>query len=219
MTRMPTTLTLSGAIVATLTANTSPATPLHYRNVFIIIKKAGVTEVFTGKTDPQGRFELPPSVLNSLPPGTYTIDAYFNGVTGQGAALNVAEDDVDYRPSDAHLTRELWPFTGFFGLQNPPTFNSVKAGSTAPIKFSLGSNRGLGIFASGYPRMATIDCTTGAQTGSFTPAQNSGFRFDSANRHYTYDWKTDKGWKGTCRQLVLRFADGTERILRFRLTA
>ncbi|MDQ3672845.1 MAG: PxKF domain-containing protein [Gemmatimonadota bacterium] len=49
-------------------------------------------------------------------------------------------------------------------------------------------------------------------------AQNSGFRFDTANGHYTYDWKTDKGWKGTCRQLVLRFADGTERVLRFEFT-
>ncbi|MDQ3672846.1 MAG: hypothetical protein M3365_00490 [Gemmatimonadota bacterium] len=29
--------------MATLTANTSPVTPLHQRNVFVIIKKAGVT--------------------------------------------------------------------------------------------------------------------------------------------------------------------------------
>ena len=144
-------------------------------------------------------------------------DVYFNGVTGQGA-LNVAPDDVDYGHSEAHATRELWPFAGFFGLQNPPALNSRKAGSAAPIKFSLGANRGLGIFASGYPRIGTINCTTGAPTTSLTPAQNTGFRYDSKNRHYTYDWKTDKSWKGTCRQLVLRFADGTERVLWFRLT-
>ncbi len=113
-----------------------------------------------------------------------------------------------------------WPFTGFFGLQNPPAPpNSVKGGTAVPIKFSLGANRGLGIFASGYPKMGTINCTTGAAIGGLTAAQNTGFRFDTANGHYTYDWKTDKGWTNTCRQLVIKFVDGSaERVLRFRFT-
>ena len=129
-------------------------------------------------------------------------------------------DDVDYAPAQsATETFSLrWPFSGFLGLQSPPVFNAVKGGTAVPIKFSLGANRGLGIFASGYPKMRTINCTSGAPAGSLTAAQNTGFRFDTANGHYTYDWKTDKGWNGTCRELILRFADGSERFLRFRFS-
>ena len=131
-------------------------------------------------------------------------------------------DDVDYAPSQSSPTATFslrWPFTGFLGLQNPPVFNSAKGGTAVPIKFSLGANRGLGIFASGWPKMGTMDCTTsGTPFGTLTAAQNTGFRFDTANGHYTYDWKTEKGWSGTCRQFVIRLVDGSERILRFRFT-
>ena len=49
--------------------------------------------------------------------------------------------------------------------------------------------------------------------------RQSLFRYDTGQRHYTYDWKTDKGWAGTCRQLVIRLVDGTERVLWFRITS
>ncbi len=54
--------------------------------------------VFAGKTDPQGRVEVPQGLLTSLPPGTYTIDVYFNGVTGH---LRLSQD----RNDQLHLGR------------------------------------------------------------------------------------------------------------------
>ena len=41
-------------------------------------------------------------------------------------------------------------------------------------------------------------------------AGNSGLTYDSATQTYTYVWKTEKSWAGTCRQLIVRLIDGTE---------
>jgi hypothetical protein len=211
--QQPTSLTLAFP-AATLVATTSPPTPLHQRNVTFVLRKTGVTEVYTAKTDPLGRVEIPQSLLQSLPAGTYTVDAYFNGVNLPGV-IQLAPNDVDYGHSEAHATREVWPFDGFFGHSSPPAFNTAKAGSTMPVKFSLGVNRGLGVFATGYPKVGTISCATGNPIGGLALAEGVRFRYDTRNRHYTYDWKTQKDWTG-CRQLVFRFTDGTERVLWFR---
>lgn len=40
-------------------------------------------------------------------------------------------------------------------------------------------------------------------------ASTSGLVYDRVSDRYTYVWKTDAAWKGTCRQLVLKPADGT----------
>ena len=34
-------------------------------------------------------------------------------------------------------------------------------------------------------------------------------RYDRASDTYTFGWKTDKAWAGTCRVLVLGLRDGT----------
>jgi hypothetical protein len=37
-------------------------------------------------------------------------------------------------------------------VDSPPTVNTVKAGAAVPVKFSVNGDRGLDIFAVGYPR-------------------------------------------------------------------
>ena len=52
-------------------------------------------------------------------------------------------------------------FSGFFQpVDNLPTVNQVKAGSSIPIKFSLGGNQGLNIMAAGYPASQPINCSS-----------------------------------------------------------
>jgi hypothetical protein len=54
-------------------------------------------------------------------------------------------------------------FSGFFQpVENPPTINQVNAGRGIPVKFSLGGNRGLNIFATGYPASQQVKCSNGA---------------------------------------------------------
>ena len=108
------------------------------------------------------------------------------------------------------------PSYSFGGFQAPveprPTLNSMKAGAAVPVKFSLGGDQGLAIFDSGYPRSQGIACDSTADVDPIeqtVTAGGSSLTYDPATDTYSYVWKTDKAWKGTCRQLVLGFADGS----------
>jgi hypothetical protein len=114
-------------------------------------------------------------------------------------------------------------FTGFFApVDNPPTKNSVKAGAAVPVRFSLGGDFGSGIFAAGSPTTQTVNCSTltSAPTDAIeetVTANESGLSYSKANGVYTYTWKSQKSWTG-CRELTLRFVDGTKRVAYFQLT-
>jgi uncharacterized repeat protein (TIGR01451 family) len=69
-------------------------------------------------------------------------------------ALTYTVSDPSGHSDTKVRTVEVSPynFTGFFApIENPPTFNEMKAGQAAPIKFSLGGDQGLNIFAAGSP--------------------------------------------------------------------
>ena len=91
-----------------------------------------------------------------------------------------------------------WDFTGFYQpVDSIPTLNSVNAGRAIPIKFSLGGNRGLDIFDSGYPKSQAITCDSGAVVDGIeetVTAGSSELKYDAATDRYQYVWKTDQGW-------------------------
>ena len=105
-----------------------------------------------------------------------------------------------------------YPFTGFFSpVDNPPTVNMVNAGQSIPIKFSLGSDLGLGIIAGSRPPNH-LPCTTGAPVNAATEtdtAGGSGLQYDSGSDTYAYVWKASKASAGTCQVLTLALTDGT----------
>jgi hypothetical protein len=119
----------------------------------------------------------------------------------------------DVSNSDFAIT---WPFTGFFRpIDNPPALNSQQAGGAVPVKFSLGGDRGLAILAAGYPASVKVDCTTGAVLGPVESTSSAdGLTF--ADGQYSYVWKTDKSWAGTCRELRVLLVDGTLHTARFK---
>ena len=123
-----------------------------------------------------------------------------------------AEDDA--------LVYILYPFDGFFPpIDNPPTFNVVNAGRAIPVKFSLGGDRGLDIFAEGYPQITFIACETGApQDGveETLTAGNSQLTYKPVTDTYTFAWKTNKSWQNTCVELAIQLNDGSTHIALFR---
>ena len=112
-------------------------------------------------------------------------------------------------------------FSGFIGPVNAlPIVNTLMAGVGVPVKFRLGGNQGLNIFASGYPASRMASCRPDASSDEIeqtVDADGSSLRFDAATNTYTYVWKTGSSWAGQCRRLVLRFADGIEYTALFRL--
>ena len=113
-----------------------------------------------------------------------------------------------------------YSFTGFLQpVDNPPIVNTVKSGSAIPVKFSLGGDKGLDIFAAGFPASQGIACTSGAPTDAISETVNPGsstLSYDAASDQYVYVWKTEKGWADTCRRLTVKLADGSEHQALFR---
>jgi hypothetical protein len=148
------------------------------------------------------------------------------GTVADGAALNTgtvgshsftvnAADNAGNTNSVARSYTVIYPFAGFFApIDNPVTgkMNGVKAGSSVPIKFSLGGNRGLNILAPGSPSSKQLACVGGTDLSTDTPTSTAGsssLSYSSSTGVYTYVWKTEKNWSGQCRRLTVTLNDGT----------
>jgi hypothetical protein len=105
------------------------------------------------------------------------------------------------------LPPEPFPFQGFFApVENPPIVNTVKAGQAIPVKFSLGDDRGLAIFAADSLISQSVSCAgfSGSDLIEETVSTVvSSLQYDLKTNIYIYVWKTDKNWANTCR--ILRF--------------
>lgn len=119
------------------------------------------------------------------------------------------------------ITTSLSPFTlfevkyafvGFYApVDNGSTINAVKAGAAVPVKFSLGGDQSLSIFAFGYPRAQLMQCATGEVIDVIeetVAAGASGLSYDPTTGRYAYVWKTERSWVNSCRQLQVKLADG-----------
>ena len=133
-----------------------------------------------------------------------------------------ARDKAGNAASESRTYGVVYDFAGFFSpVNNPPTLTSVNAGRAIPVKFGLGGDRGLDIFEAGYPKSQRIECDSTAQVDGIeetVTAGASGISYGPSVERYNYVWKTDKAWAGSCRQLMVRFKDGTFHRANFQLT-
>ena len=111
-------------------------------------------------------------------------------------------------------------FNGFLQPVDNGVLNKMKAGAAVPVKFSLGGDFGLDIFAEGSPTVSVVSCAnpivdTIEQTVAAGTAQ---LTYDASTNRYTYVFKTMKSWAGTCRQLELTFSDGSSHSAVFQFT-
>lgn len=107
-----------------------------------------------------------------------------------------------------------YTFGGFLApIQGGAGMTMADAGSAIPVRFTLGGDFGTKIFSPGFPASRPVSCTTGEVLGGFTSATTPGrsaLSYSRGNRVYHYGWKTEAGWAGSCRELVLRFQDETQ---------
>lgn len=145
-------------------------------------------------------------------PGVAAIDGIFyatGGFDGSGYLSTVEAFTPPYS------------FTGFFQpVDNPPMVNALKAGSAVPIKFSLNGYQGLDIFASGFPSSQGYACDGSSEDAieQTVTAGSSSLSYDATTDQYTYVWKTDKAWAGSCRQFQLGLKDGGVQVAQFHFT-
>ena len=112
-----------------------------------------------------------------------------------------------------------YKFSGFFApVDNPPTVNTVKAGSTVPLKWSLNGVTATSTLVS--VQWKAIDC--GALTGTEDPVAESTttggttFRYDATAGQFIYNLATEAGWAGACKQAVVTLDDGSTHAANFK---
>lgn len=147
--------------------------------------------------------------VNTSTVGTKTVTCMATDVAGNTAVANASYSVI-------------YNFTGFFQpVDNPPTVNQMNSGRAVPIKFRLNGNQGLSIFAAGFPKSQQVQCGTLTAIDSVeqtVTAGSSSLTYDPGTNTYTYVWKTEKSWQGTCRVLTLKFIDGQTYTANFKFT-
>jgi hypothetical protein len=132
---------------------------------------------------------------------------------GQKAFAVEATDRAGNAASESHTYSVIYDFGGFFApVDNLDVLNRVQAGSAIPVKFGLSGDQSLHVFAEGYPRSRQIGCDSAAPVDLIeqtVAAGESTLSYDATADQYTYVWKTQKAWTGTCRQFTMKLDDGT----------
>lgn len=184
-----------------------------------------LTLAISGPGQNGGIFEIKDAVVGggavSASNGEFEIDTVL-GQPVSGGAL---------RGSFFGITSGFWTFNlpapapgynfnGFFPpVENMPTLNIATAGSAVPVKFSLGGDQGLAVFAADYPASSPVACDAnepGSEVSETVNAGGSSLIYDPAADQYTYIWKTNRSWRGTCRILLVRFNDHSQYLAKFR---
>lgn len=151
--------------------------------------------------------------INSDEPDVLDYDTSFKPAAQDGLYEPNAYRSSDHDPVVVGLDLLHYNFTGFFQpVDNAPVFNVAKAGNGVPVKFSLSGDQGLDIFLSGYPLSNQITCDASSGLDNIEQTVSAGgstLSYDPLTDQYTYVWKTNKSWTGTCRQLVVILKDGS----------
>jgi hypothetical protein len=154
----------------------------------------------------------------STPTITYSHESGSTFPVGTTTVTATATDAAGNDSTCPFNITVLYNFTGFFSpVSNPPTLNAVNAGRAVPVKFSLSGNKGLTIFAPNNPYSVSLNCDTndpGVDVSETLTAGGSSLSF--SGDLYTYVWKTESSWAGTCRQLVITLNDGTVHTANFK---
>jgi hypothetical protein len=147
--------------------------------------------------------------------GSCSVSGTTVHITGVGlctvTASQAGDDNYNPAPDVSQGFYVFWPFSGFFSpVDNPPTLNVANAGSAIPVKFALGGDRGLAILAAGYPVSTRFDCSSQSPQDDIEQTVTAGqSSLNYGGSQYTYVWKTDRAWAGTCRELQVKLVDGS----------
>ena len=149
------------------------------------------------------------------------------GTAANGSALDtgsVGTQTLTVRASDglgatATLIRTYNVVYSFTGFDSPVTttgsLDGAKAGDALPLKFSLKGDKGLSIVTQVSWKLAS--CSDWSSSAAATAGQGR-LTYNPMIDRYTELVATDRNWKGSCRIVDLRLADGTDHTVHVRFT-
>ena len=208
-------------ILIGLTLNAAPS--VDAAGPYSVIEGGTVTLAASG-SDPEGAllsygWDLDGDGVFETPGQSVSFSA--SGVNAPATRIVTvrATDDAGNTAVDAADVVVIWNFTGFLQpIDTLPVRNRANSGSAIPVKFRLGGNQGLDILSAGYPRVFAVNCGVSAPEDTIEETDatsSSGLQYDAGSDTYSFVWKTDKSWAGSCRQLHVKLLDGTNHIAEF----
>lgn len=166
-------------------------------------------------------------VTYALPTATDLVDGTVavNCSPASGVTFPLGTTKVECSASDSRSNSAskffnvsvFFDWVGFYSpVNNPDVFNKAKAGSSIPVKFSLGGDMGLEVFAeaadgTSFPKSGSMACDSSDPVDAIeetVTAGSSSLQYDATTDQYTYVWKTKADWSSSCRQLVVKLDDG-----------
>jgi hypothetical protein len=123
------------------------------------------------------------------------------------------------------ITVNGFTFQGFFQPVDMNALNTVKGGSTVPVKWRLYGAGGIEFtsvasVASGWPKAQKLDCGTFGDLPEdaieTVATGGTSLRYDTTGGQFIYNWQTPKQ-PGTCWRLDVKFVDGTTKSASFKL--
>ncbi len=195
-----------------------------------VTKGAAATASWTA-SDEQGG-----SGLAGAATGTVSLDTSSVGTKTASLPAGTAKDNVGHDSAVATCSYSvIYDWTGFFQpIDNNPdqsgalalatVWNSAKAGSAIPVKFSLGGDQGLDIFQSTPTSPSALKVTCPGSSvlvdaiEELGTATTSGLKYDSISQQYNYTWKTGTALANTCQRLTVTLKDGTSHYAFFKFT-
>ncbi len=216
-----------GAVAAGAVEGTQAEIPLEIRNLAVEADEPldwTITEAASDCSEPA---DLPWLTLDATSGTTASsagpVVALTFGTDGLTApasrtgVLCIATNDRGDELIEVPVSLQVeYPFGGFESpIEAAPSVNDAEAGSTVPVKFDLGGDRGA-VLADGSPSSQRIDCETQEPLGEAVPAGGPGSTELKYADGYHLNWKTAKAWAGTCRALTVALDDGTAHTATFR---
>lgn len=118
-------------------------------------------------------------------------------------------------------TVEPWHLTGFYQPVDPGKINTVKAGSTVPLKFEVfaGDTEMTSTTAVKSFTATPYTCTAGLpeDTVDITTTGGTTLRYDTTAGQFVQNWQTPKSGSGTCYKVTTTTSDGTKLTALFKL--
>jgi len=144
--------------------------------------------------------------------GACSVSGYSNAVGSQTVTASATDNAGNSASASATYTVLAWTLTGFYQPVNMDALNTVKGGSTVPLKFEVFAGDTELTDINVVQSFTTKKVTCGAVNGTEDPVDivstgGTSLRYDFTDGQFIQNWKTPKE-PGQCYVVTMTTQDG-----------
>ncbi|MBX6365467.1 MAG: PxKF domain-containing protein [Gemmatimonadetes bacterium] len=153
--------------------------------------------------------------------GNCTVSGYGTSVGGHTVTASAVDNAGNTGSASASYTVLAWTLKGFFPPVKMDALNTVKAGSTVPLKFQVFAGptelTSTTVVQSFQVLNAECDASVAEGPVDITTTGGTTLRYDPTAGQFVQNWQTAKAAAGKCFKVVLTTQDGSQLSAVFKL--